>query len=226
MTIAPQGELKIAVRANLSLHHLIGAAFLAHDCYPFERDYTWPANDEILIRHSTYALGAIILSASALEAAANEFYQDAADRHLTALGKAAPAAELIVQTWDTVERSSILRKYEWFLQLAGCAPMGRGDSVFQSAADVIELRDALVHFKPEWTSDPKRNEKLETRLSGKFVHNRLSMPDQHFIPYRGLGHGSGVWAVRAVQLYSLLSAPSRFASAGPRIDAALRVDAA
>jgi hypothetical protein len=218
-----------AVRTNLSPHHLLGAAFLAHDCYPLERDYVWPANDEILFRHSAYAIGAIVLSASALEAAANEFYQDAADRHLPALGKAAPVAELIVQTWDTVERSSILRKYEWFLQLAGCAPMHRGDAEFRAAGDVVELRNALVHFKPEWSSDLKRNQKLEARLIGKFAHNRLSMPGQHFIPYRGLGHGSGVWAVRAIQrfvdgFYSVLSAPSRFESFADPIDGALRVD--
>jgi hypothetical protein len=99
----------------------------------------------------------------------------------------------------TVERAPILEKYQWILILSGKEAFERGSSPFQPAADLIELRDSLVHFKPEWDDDARINERIEARLSGKFALNLLAMPSQLFIPYRCLGHGSGAWAVHSAR---------------------------
>jgi hypothetical protein len=90
-----------------------------------------------------------------------------------------------------------LRKYEWVLSLAGAPALTRGADPFQSAADLIALRDALVHYKPEWYHELKLSKTLEERLRTKFPPNRLSADGLPYLPYRACGHGSGLWAVRS-----------------------------
>jgi hypothetical protein len=187
----------LQVRCNLSIDHLRGAAVLAAGCAPLERDNKWPATEQILVRHRTCAASAVILSVCSLEAAINDLHQNAIDRSDHKLGRASRFADRIESLWDTIERASLLRKYEWILSLAGLLAYDHGKKPYQSASDVIELRDALVHWKPEWSGDPRYSDALEKRLTGKFPLNGLSMPDQLFIPYRCCGHGSGAWAVRS-----------------------------
>lgn len=188
---------RLSLKTNLSFGHLQGAAILAGHCLPLEVNYSWPATEPVLAAHRTYASGAVILAVCALEAWANEYHHDIIGRNGDVIGKAIAVADKVERMWDTVERLSLLRKYQWFLQLSGSAPLNEGQMPFQAAADLIELRDALVHYKPEWSHEAKQNQRLETRLGKKFPLNPLSKPDQLFIPHRCLGHGCGSWAVRS-----------------------------
>jgi hypothetical protein len=190
------GSAAASVRTNLSFQHIRSAAYLAGECADLEPGNAFPAPEPITIRHTAAAMGAVISSVCAIEASINEFHLDALDRNEGRLGRAGASATLVEQLWDTVERQSILRKYQWVLSLARCEPFVRGEQPYQAAADLIELRDALVHFKPEWSHTPQRNENLERRLGGKFPLNPMAAPGQFFIPYRCLGAGCARSAVR------------------------------
>jgi hypothetical protein len=174
---------------------------LARDCAPLERDHTWPATEDVLQRHTASAIGAVIFAVSALEAAVNELHQDAIDRSHAQLGAAARVAPQIEQLWDTVDRAPLLRKYQWFLSLADLPLLEAGAEPLQTATDVIEVRDALIHYKPEWHDLPRDSRRLEARLANKFPLNALSMPDQTFIPYRCCGYGCAVWSLRGVTAF-------------------------
>jgi hypothetical protein len=187
------------LRVNLSLTHLRAAAFLAGECYPLEQQYKWPATEPVLNQHNAFSISSVILSVASIEAFINEFHLDACDNSISFLGRASHVAHLIRDLWYTVERGPILEKYQWILILSGVEAFKKGSAPFQPAADLIELRDSLVHFKPEWDDDARINERLEARLAGKFELNILSMPSQLFIPYRSLGHGSGAWAVNSAR---------------------------
>ena len=178
-----------------------------------------------MLRHTTLASAAVISAVCALEATVNEFHLDAIDRHEIFLGKAVGAASRIARLWDTVERAPILRKYEWLLDLAGAEPFAAGRAPYQPAADLIELRDVLVHYKPEWSDARNLSKRLEARLRSKFALNPLAAPDQFFIPYRCLGFGCAAWAVASSRALIL----SFFERLGvtPRLggfDAELRID--
>jgi hypothetical protein len=188
-----------SLRTNQSLGHLRGAALFARDCARLEEEHTWPATEEVLLRHGTAAVSAVMLAVAGLEATANEIHLDALDRNRKALGKAAEAAQSIEELWDTIEQRPVLRKFNWFLTLAGVVPMKKDTQPYMAAADLVELRNALVHYRPEWSHSMKRSPKLEARLRGKFPLNRLSMPDQFFIPYRCLGYGCAKWAVETAR---------------------------
>ena len=192
----------LSLKTNLSYGHILGAAILAGNCKGFERDYAWPATDPILAAHGSYAIGAVILAACSLESWANEYHHDIRDRNRASIGKAIDHVDKIQALWDTVERLPLLRKYQWFLQITDCETFDEGSPAFQAVGDLMELRDALVHYKPEWTHELKNNRRLENRLRAKFPLNALSKPDQLFIPYRCLGHGSGKWAVESVMAFA------------------------
>jgi hypothetical protein len=185
------------VRTNLAAAHLKAAQLQAEACAPLERDYTWPATQPILDQHFGLASGAIILAVCGLEAAINEFHQDVIDGHSESIGRAAAIADQIIELWDTVDRAPLLRKYEWIVSLTRANALPRGADPYQSAADLIALRDALVHYKPEWYHDLKQSQTLEERLRTKFASNRLAAEGLPYLPYRACGNGSGLWGVKS-----------------------------
>lgn len=196
------GVATVKLRTNLSIGHLRAAALFAGRCRPLEERYKWPATEPVILEHAAYAKSSVILSVAALEALVNEYHLDAIDGSSSALGTAMEASGKIRDLWDTVERQSLLRKFEWMLRLASVPVLDRGSPVVQAISDLIEIRDYLIHYKPEWSDAPRRNEKLEKRLQNKFALNRLSAKGQFFIPHRCLGYGCGAWAVMSVQEYS------------------------
>ena len=189
------GSASASLRTNLSIHHIIAAALFTGDCERLEVGHTWPPPDDVFFRHSAVSASAVISAVCALEANLNELHLDAEDGNAQRLGLLHAHAATVVRLWDTVERQSLLRKYEWFLTIARAPALERGDSVYRSAADLIALRDALVHYKPEWSHTPTRNERLEKRLGGKFPLNPMAASGQFFIPYRCLGSGCARWAL-------------------------------
>jgi hypothetical protein len=189
------------VRVNLAMAHLRGAQIHAENCASLEREHTWPATQEVLDRHFGLASASVISATCALEASINEFRQDAIDGSQAQLGAAERAMTQITELWDTVDRAPLLRKYQWVLSLARADALTSGSEPVRSTADLIALRDALVHYKPEWYHDLKQSKTLEARLKGKFALNRLATQDMAFVPYRACGYGSGIWAVRTVMTF-------------------------
>ena len=57
------------------------------------------------------------------------------------------------------------------------------------------LRNALVHYKPEWDTELKEHRNLEDRLDGRFPLNPYAHSNYAFFPKKCLGHGCAAWAV-------------------------------
>jgi len=75
-------------------------------------------------------------------------------------------------------------------------------SPFQEVEGLVKLRDALVHYKPEWSDVTKAaHPKLEARLK-KFPLNPA--PSGGFIqwfPHLCLSAGCAEWATRAITTF-------------------------
>jgi hypothetical protein len=134
-----------------------------------------------------------------MEAFINEFHLDVEDNSLSVLGNAGRVAHIIRELWFTVDRRGILDKYQWVLTISESPSLDKSAPTYRMAADLVALRNYLVHYKPEWDDNPHTNVSLENRLSGKFELNPLSVPSQLFVPHRVLGYGSGAWAVRSAR---------------------------
>jgi hypothetical protein len=192
------GTATVALRTNFSFQHLTSAAFFAGEAAALESQRK---TDEVRTHYLAASTSAVILSACAVEAYLNEIHIEASDKWLHRLGLLAPKADFLVAVWDTVERLPALRKYEWISALALGTSPSRGSSISQAAANLFELRDELVHAKPEWDHSPKRSKRLETRLKGQFPLSTMAAQNEAFLPFRCLGAGSSRWAVETAYAF-------------------------
>lgn len=157
--------------------------------------------------HRSYAASSVIASATFLEAAISELFQDASDGHgLRDDGYLAPLASDVVARmaiiWRATEQGRSLKpaeKWQWLLECAGYARLDPGTAPARDALLLVQLRNVLVHFKPEDISAEEEHA-LTKRLRGKFPDNKLAAGSGNpWWPSHGLGHGCTGWAVRSAR---------------------------
>jgi hypothetical protein len=159
--------------------------------------------------HRSHAITAVLSAVAFLEAIVNEVWQDAADSEpgeLTPYTQGIPdtAIATMRELWngkqDSERMLSLLSKFQVALVCAGHDRMDKGTEPYQSAAVLVDLRNALVHFKPRWWHDDGRDEakfirSLRDKLAGR--ENRQSIGEPWF-PNKVLGAGCADWASNSV----------------------------
>jgi hypothetical protein len=154
------------------------------------------------VEHRSYVLSSIIAAASFLEAMINELYQDAHDSHnVSGDGYVAPLTEDVRQKmgelWRRTDfgvRLRTLDKYQLLLSLGERSPLDEGKQPYQDGNLVVQLRNAVLHFRPEYLSADESHT-MEKRLRGKFLDNRLMGGSGNpWWPDHCLGHGCSEWA--------------------------------
>jgi hypothetical protein len=117
----------------------------------------------------------------------------------------------MAKSWAAgVQDKDTLAKYQAVLDAAGKERLDLGGSPGQDIGYSIDLRNALIHYQPEFLPasgrpSPKRtpksksrSEALEVGLRGKFPLNPwYKETGNPFFPYKYLGHGCAEWAVRS-----------------------------
>lgn len=189
----------VAIRSYLSTHHLWAACHFAPLAEAMEENFSGPARFEI--RHRAYVVASVLDSVAFAEAAINELLQDVADDHgsyVNGLGKNTRAS--MQAYWrESRGRGSLLEKIQTALGVAGCQPFGIDAEPYQSAALVIQLRNLLVHFRPE-TVGITDLKKVNSRLRSKFKANALMAGSGNpFFPDKCLGAGCAHWSVTSVK---------------------------
>jgi len=185
----PTCSATLRTRTSLALHHLFAAcrfaAVVAQDEHknsgrPF--DGFW---DEIL--HNS--LGVVTLTVASIESYANELYFEGSI--VTPALNPAAAAELAEE--------SILRKYSMALAVRTGKRLDFGIIPVQNANALIKLRNAIVHFRPEWFDEQDKHVKLSKILQHKFKPSAF-LPDEPIFPRAWASHDFAIWALRtAVQ---------------------------
>ena len=214
------------VKVNISRAHLAAAQMFASECEQIavqQGAMVWPQKDWDSSRYRANA--AVMLAAAALEASINEFYLEANDGNSNSLGQLSKAQiNALSADWSTkVEPPKgkgrlmgILEKYNHALDVCGVALYTRKNGIYDSAVSLVALRNALVHFKPEWDNGLTRHADLEKDLKPRFpsckLTDQLSMV---WFPNKCLGAGCAQWAVDTVRALSAdfclkLQIPDRF----------------
>jgi hypothetical protein len=195
-------------RKYLSIQFVQSAAYFTREAKKRELNGAPPSKPDYL-RHQSYVIGAIWMASGFLEAYINELFSDAAEdcrEFLNPLEK--EVIDLLGRMWKRgiprTARYPILEKYEVFLDLAHKKAFDRGVAPYQDVQVMIDLRNALMHYEPEWMPDggtaplqPTDVHKLEKRLKGKFKINPLTGAGNPFYPDKCLGHGCAKWCVES-----------------------------
>ena len=179
----------VRFRAGYAIPHLRAASHFAVSAAEIERQNVGnslgPFYDEIVWHVSA----CVMLSVAALEANANEFLAD--PRKIPQLSQA--AHEVVV---DLLDRASIVEKYQKITQLIECPSVDFGIRPAQDALILIKLRNALVHFRPEWSDQQVKHAQLAKQLVGKFPFSPFIPKETADFPQRTMSAGCGNWAVR------------------------------
>jgi hypothetical protein len=195
------------VKANLSGLLFRSAQLLADRARAIEHAQRGTADAPVeaeLDEHRSCALGAVIMAAGALEASINELFADVEDGNTDKVGAILEdqrAVTTMGRLWPDIEGRPILRKYQTALSLCGLAQLDQGSPIFQDVDNVVRLRNALMHFKPEWDDDRSVHQGLERRLRGKFGENPMVAVGSVWFPHRCLSAGCAEWACQAVRTF-------------------------
>jgi len=192
-----QTAISVHSRTYMSIRHAMSAALFSRHAYELERE--GEGNRRPLI-HRAYVTGSIITCVAFLEASINELLADASDRHEPHLaGLDTNIVNLMSKMWERgvprTARYSVLEKYEIALDLAGLERFERGQNPFQDAKLVTDLRNAMIHWEPEWMPtgstavELEESHKFEKSLRGKFALNPLTGVGNPFYPDKCLSHG-------------------------------------
>ena len=207
-------------RSNFAVQHMLAAARFARLCYKVEAENAGsplgPFYDEII----SYVTATILSSVAGLEANINEIFADGRDGMIVFDGL---DEKLLTEMWDLIEEKPILEKYQFVLTLRKRCKMEKGVQQYQFADSLIKVRNALVHFKPEWHDEQQEHEKIGNRLRGKFTLSPFLDKNAPLFPARCMTHGFAEWAVHlsldfAQWFAQLADMPNRFEKFIDRMD--------
>ena len=199
------GRAFVAARQYFSGQHLSAAALCARSARAIETAKL--GAKEYVPDHRSYVIGAVLFSVASLEAAINELFTDASEGNL---GRLRPVDELVIkrmgEMWllgvPRTARYTVPDKYAIALALAGKSAFDKGAEPWQSVVKLVKLRNALVHYEPEWVpldsaKQPGDEHAFEKQLAGKFPVNPLAPDENPFYPDKVLGHGCAAWGIRS-----------------------------
>lgn len=198
----------IRVKENLAVQHFRSALRLATQCKDIEQaeqHLDWPQPGWEASK--TFSVAAIMLAVSALEASVNELFLEAVDANRNSLESLSKDhLGILAVLWHEVEQNSTLSKYQVVLPACGREKMDQGLEPYQAASALTKLRNALVHFKPEWDDEARQHLALEKLLKGRFPDSQLTARmsgRMRWFPGKCLGAGAALWAVETVSDFSI-----------------------
>jgi hypothetical protein len=193
----------IEVSHQLSFSHIKAAAHFAKLSYEIEDKYDDSKDSsELFDEHRSYVIGSIITAVGYLEATINELFTYV--EYISRSNEWSPdVTQKMNEEWDKERSLQLIIKYERALCIVKSESFNRGAEPYQSAASLISLRNALIHYKPEWIGTGESynqtlNEKLRKKLENKIKKlNPMTREGSLFFPHRCLGYGCAKWAVES-----------------------------
>ena len=177
-------------RTNLALHHLFAACRFSARVGQVEAENAGQPFGSFWEEIFQYSLGVAALTVAALESYANEMYFEGAV--LKPGLNSAAASELA----EVVDKEGILRKYAIALSISAGKRLNMGLASTQNADALIRLRNAVVHFRPEWFDEQDKHDKLSRVLHHKFKPS-LFLPNEPIFPRAWASHSFTVWALQS-----------------------------
>ena len=199
------GKVSLKMRPNFSIRHIRSAAKFVKWSAEIEKDYLGRPKEftaDSRVEYEACVVGCIFILVAFLEATVNEVFADAEQNanhlleHLDLNTVTAVAAHWKDQ--KKLRRLSTLEKYQLALELSHKTPLNPDQSPYENARLVVRLRNALIHYHPEWLaagSDAEYMNDLGRSLYGKFPPDPFMTGGNPYFPDKCLNHGCAQWAI-------------------------------
>lgn len=184
-------EATARVIANFAWQHIKAAATFRDQVGAIESANTSQPFGPFFEDLRSYGSGCIMSAAASLEALINEFF-------ITPEGplrRQLPDFE--VQFWGRggIEWKPPLEKYQIALEMLGQTRLNEHEAPFRDAWTLIELRNALVHYKPTWDPDRQRKVEMVEVLAGKYDPSPFPDAGSDFVTMRSMSASCMYWVV-------------------------------
>ncbi|MFK4474901.1 DNA-binding MltR family transcriptional regulator [Paenibacillus sp. RC73] len=199
---------EITLKTNFSFNHIQSAVLLARNALQVEKNQN--NNDDVVarIQYESYVTGALLCTVGYLEATINEFFSNIKDKNNKNGKRLKPKKiEMIDSMWKLgvprTAKYSILDKYQIALTLADKKLFEKGNSPYQDVYLLIQVRNAITHYEPEWvTTESEFSEKiteqtLEKKLKNKFKLNPFANSPDPFFPDKCLSYDFIKWGIHS-----------------------------
>lgn len=200
------GSGVLSKRAYFSTYHLWAAEHFSRLAGKIEDKHE--GRSTFNIEHRAYVVNSIFSSVAFMEAAINEFFQDAHDNHGSYIkGLDEQFLAKVAAIWEVTEQKRkrtlpILEKYEIALNFAEKEKFDKSANLYKDVNLAITLRNYLTHYKPKNLSENNKHP-LDDELINKFEPNKLmEVSGNNFYPDHALGAGCTKWCLESVKNFS------------------------
>jgi hypothetical protein len=180
----------VILREKLAVQHLLAAARFSREVGRLEKEHEGEELGGFWESIFHPAIACILTAVASLEAYANELFSDRNPLF------AEYSPELMDVLWKTYEQKPILEKFQFALLLLRKPTMDRGAGSFQDIKVLIDLRNALTHFKPEWIKEADEHAKMSAKLLPRIEGSPFRTSGLLF-PKRWASHVCTSWAVNS-----------------------------
>ncbi|UXA05704.1 hypothetical protein KXD96_22790 [Mycobacterium sp. SMC-2] len=195
----------VSVRDYLASQHLWTARREAWLCRIRENELVAQGNGNFDPKRHSHAVTAVLSAVAFLEGLVNSSWQDAADQKSTVYTQGIPQAALtrMRELWPDYEMRSMLDKFQFGLELVGQQCMPKDRDPYRSVRVLIQVRNALVHFKPH-DRRVDTDEKFERQLKSKITTHRENQQPigRPWFPNKALGAGTAEWACESSMAFA------------------------
>lgn len=190
----------LRTRTNFAVQHMLAAARFARMSGDVEADHAGEPSDPFFEEIISYVSATVLTSGAGLEAYINELFIDA-DVFFSEY-RQGTSGDLWDILWTEVERRPTLEKYELALDLKKQARFAKEDkssslfSAYKSACILIEVRNSLIHFKPQWDDEEKSHQHIAAQLLRENVQTSPFTGSTPIFPTEFMSHDMAKWAVK------------------------------
>jgi hypothetical protein len=179
-------------RPNFANHHLEFALDFARRAYHIETEHAGQGWGSHAVDVQREVIATVFFSVASLEAWVNEIGADPA-RRFPALD-----ARLIAAALELAERRQLLEKLQLLAELRQGNPPDYGRPPAQDLPLVVDLRNALVHYRPEFASGA-RHGRIGQRLEQRVQRTPFLSRSEPMFPRGFASYDCARWAVETVR---------------------------
>lgn len=180
----------LRLRTNLAVHHLFAACRFSAQIGHIERENAGQPLGDFWEEVLHYSLGVVTLTVASLESYANEHLADGA------LSAGALPSKASASIADLIDRESILKKFNLILELRRGEGLNYGENIVQCVDLLIKLRNAVIHFRPEWHDEDATHARLSAQLTRRFQRSSY-FDNERLFPRAWASHSFSVWALNS-----------------------------
>jgi hypothetical protein len=180
--------------SNFAWQHLEAARTFSARSLALERDALGQDFGDFFVDIRSHVSVSILSAVASLEALINEFF----------LAPHCPLRHLLddfeKDFWGEkgIERKPILEKYQTALTKLKLERLDSASSSYVNALCLIELRNSLIHYKPNWDPDRDSKTRLIKKLKGKYALSPFFGSQADFLTMQSMSAGCAIWAVDSV----------------------------